>query len=131
MTGERGQAIVEFALVLPLLALMILGIVLVTEIGVARLALEHGAAEAARTGALTNDDRLIRATVAASVSPLDPGRVAVAIEPTQNEEPRSGAPRGSLIQVRLRYPVAVPLGLVGFSQIVVQGAAARRMEWSP
>ena len=63
MNDERGQAIVEFALVLPLLLVLILGVVLVAEIGVARLALEHAAAEAARTGSLTNDDELVRSTV--------------------------------------------------------------------
>src|SRR5439155_2236 len=70
--GDRGQAIVEFAMVLPLLLALIVAVVLVAEIGVARLALEHAAAEAARTGALTNDDDLVRATVAAAVTPLDP-----------------------------------------------------------
>jgi len=62
MRAERGQAIVEFALVLPLLLVLVLGVALITEIGVARLALEHAAAEAARTGSLTNDDDLIRWT---------------------------------------------------------------------
>jgi Flp pilus assembly protein TadG len=85
MKSERGQAIVEFALVLPLLLVVILGIVLVAEIGVARLALEHGAAEAARTGSLTNDDDLVRSTAAAAVTPLDASKVTVIIEPTQNE----------------------------------------------
>lgn len=128
---ERGQAIVEFAVVLPVVVLMLLGILLVSEIGVARLALEHGAAEAARTGALTNDDQLVRSTAAASVGPLDPSRVAVLIEPTQAEPPRSGEPRGSLIRIRLRYAVAVPLGFVGLPKIVVEGTAARRIEWAP
>ena len=93
MRGERGQAIVEFALVVPLLLVLILGVVLVAEIGVARLALEHAAAEAARTGSLTNDDSLVRSTVAAAVAPLDASSVKVAIEPTENENPRSSTPR--------------------------------------
>ena len=128
---ERGQALVEFAVVLPVLVLMVLGILLVSEVGVARLALEHGAAEAARTGALTNDDRLVRSTIAASVAPLDPGRVAVVIEPMQGQPPRNATPRGSLIRVRLRYAVALPLGFAGLPQLVVEGFAARRIEWSP
>ena len=131
MRGQRGQAIVEFALVLPLLLIVILGVVLVAEIGVARLALEHAAAEAARTGSLTNDDELVRSTVAAAVAPLDASSVKVIIEPTQNESPRSSTPRGSLLRVRLRYAIAVPLGFVGLPRLIIEGAAARRVEWTP
>jgi hypothetical protein len=131
MTGERGQALVEFALVMPLLLVVILGIVLVAEIGVARLALEHAAAEAARTGSLTNDDDLVRSTAAAAVTPLDGSKVNVIIEPPQNEHPRSSAPRGSLLRVRLTYAIPVPLGFVGLPRLIVEGAAARRVEWAP
>ncbi|TMC71847.1 MAG: pilus assembly protein [Chloroflexi bacterium] len=131
MKGDRGQAIVEFALVLPLLLIAILGVVLVAEIGVARLAVEHGAAEGARAGSLTNDDDLVRSTAAAAVAPLDASMVKVIIEPTQNEAPRSSAPRGSLLRVRLRYAVPVPLGFIGLPRLIVEGAAARRIEWMP
>ena len=131
MKGDRGQAIVEFALVLPLLLIAILGVVLVAEIGVARLAVEHGAAEGARAGSLTNDDDLVRRTAAAAVAPLDASMVKVIIEPTQNEAPRSSAPRGSLLRVRLRYAVPVPLGFIGLPRLIVEGAAARRIEWMP
>jgi Flp pilus assembly protein TadG len=131
MRDERGQAIVEFALVVPLLLVMILGVILVAEIGVARLALEHGAAEATRTGSLTNDDDLIRSTAAAAVTPLDASLVKVIIEPPQNEGTRSSTPRGSLLRVRLRYAIPVPLGFVGLPRLVIEGAAARRVEWVP
>ena len=131
MNGERGQAIVEFALVVPLLLVVIMGVVLVAEIGVARLALEHGAAEAARTGSLTNDDDLVRSTAAAAVAPLDASSVKVIIEPTQNESPRSSAPRGSLLRIRLRYAIPLPLGFVGLPRLIIEGTAARRVEWTP
>ena len=131
MKTQGGQAMVELALVLPVALLLILAVMLVAEVGVARLALEHGAAEAARTGALTNDDALVRATAAAAVAPLDPTRVGVTIEPAQNEPPRLSAPRGSLLRVQLRYAVPVPLGFAGLPRLVVEGKAARRIEWSP
>jgi len=51
---ERGQALVEFALVLPVLLVVALAIAELSTLGVARLALEHAAAEGARTAALTN-----------------------------------------------------------------------------
>jgi hypothetical protein len=117
--------------VLPVILVLLLAIMLVAEIGVARLALEHAAAEAARAGALTNDDAVIRGTVAAAVAPLDASHVAVAIEPRQGDPPRTSAPRGTLIRVRLRYPIPIPLAFIGLPRFVVEGAAARRIEWAP
>jgi hypothetical protein len=129
--SERGQALVEFALVLPFLLIFALAIVLMTEIGVARLALENAAAEAARIGALTNDDEEIRRTALAAVAPIDPGAVSVRIEPGELEPPRDHDPRGSILSVTLEHRVGVPLGFAGLPQVTVSGNAARVMEWTP
>lgn len=131
MSGDRGQAIVEFALVLPTLLVVALAIVLVAELGVARLALQHATAEAARSGALTNDDEQIRGTLAATVAPLASERVTTAISPPQDEPPRNGDPRGSLLTVHASYTVPVPLGFVGLPRLVVSASASRRIEWTP
>jgi Flp pilus assembly protein TadG len=128
---ERGQAIVEFALVLPTLLVVALAVVLVAEVGIARLALQHATAEAARAGALTNDDEQIRGTLAATVAPLAPDRVTTAIDPSQTEPPRNGDPRGSLITVRASYALPVPLGFLGLPSFVVTASASRRIEWTP
>lgn len=131
MTSDRGQAIVEFALVLPTLLVVALAMVLVTELGIARLALQHATAEAARAGALTNDDEQIRGTLAATVAPLALDRVSSVIAPSQAEAPRNGDPRGSLLTVRASYTLPVPLGFVGLPNFVVTASASRRMEWTP
>jgi Flp pilus assembly protein TadG len=128
---DGGQAIVEFALVLPVLLVVALAIVLVAELGIARLALQHATAEAARAGALTNDDEQIRGTLAATVAPLAPERVTTAISPPGDETPRNGDPRGSLLTVRATYTLPVPLGFVGLPQFVVSASASRRIEWTP
>jgi Flp pilus assembly protein TadG len=129
--SERGQAIVEFALVVPTLLVVALARVLVAELGIARLALQHATAEAARAGALTNDDEQIRGTLAATVAPLAPDRVTSAIDPSQAEPPRNGDPRGSLLTVRATYSLPVPLGFVGLPRFVVTASASRRIEWTP
>lgn len=131
MTCERGQAIVEFALVLPTMLVVALAMVLVAELGIARLALQHATAEAARAGALTNDDEQIRGTLAATVAPLAPDRVTSEIHPSQAEPPRNGDPRGSLLMVRATYSLPVPLGFVGLPRFVVTASASRRIEWTP
>jgi len=128
---EAGQAIVEFALVLPVLLAAAFAIVLVAELGVARLALQHAAAEGARAGALTNDDDVIRTTVAAAVAPLSPDRVSTSIEPAADEPPRTADPRGSLLTVRATYALPIPLAFVGTGSIVVTATSSRRVEWTP
>jgi hypothetical protein len=126
-SDERGQAIVEFALVLPVLLAAAFAIVLVTQVGIARLALQHAAAEGARTGALTNDDGAVRETIAAAVAPLDPHQVVTEIQPSAAE--RAADPRGSLLTVRSTYELPLPLGAL--PRVVVVASAVRRIEWTP
>ena len=131
MTRPEGQALVEFALVLPILLVFVFAIVFVAQIGVARLALEHAAAEGARAGALTDLDAEIRRAVDASVAPLQPDRVRMAIDPAEGQGPRANDPRGTLLRIRLDYSVPVPLGFVGLPEVAVTGRAARLIEWTP
>jgi hypothetical protein len=35
------------------------------------------------------------------------------------------------LRVRLRYAIPVPLGFVGLPRLIIEGAAARRVEWAP
>jgi Flp pilus assembly protein TadG len=127
--NDRGQALVEFALVVPILLVLALAVAQLSELSVARLALTHAAAEGARTGALTNDDRLVRLSVAAAASPLDPQKVDVEIDPPEAQ--RGTDPRGTVVVVRLRYAVAAPLAFIGLPPLVVRGDAARSIEWTP
>lgn len=129
MIAERGQALVEFALVLPILLVLALAIAELSEVGVARLALAHAAAEGARTGALTNDDRQVRASIDAAAAPLDAKRLDVSIDPPEAQ--RGSDPRGTVLRVHLGYAVAAPLSFIGLPAFVVRGDAARLMEWTP
>ena len=129
MIDDRGQALVELALVLPILLIVALAIGALSEIGVARLALTHAAAEGARTAALTNDDRLANASIAAASAPLRSGAIEVTIEPTAAQ--RGSDPRGTLVLVHLRYVIAAPLSFIGLPAFVVRGDAARSVEWTP
>lgn len=131
LTREDGQALIEFALVLPVLLAVAFAIALVADVGVARLALQHATAEAARAGALTNDDDAIRQAISAAIAPLAPERVRTAIAPPQSEPPRDTDPRGSLLTVRASYDIALPLAFIGVGPITVEASATRRIEWTP
>lgn len=129
--ADDGQALIELALVLPFLLAFAFGLVLVTDVGIARLALAHAAAEGARVGSLTNDDERIAHAIAAAVAPLPADRVAIRIAPSEHEAPRASDPRGSTLRVVLRYVVPVPLGFAGMPSVAVGGSAARMIEWTP
>ena len=61
---DRGQATVEFALILPLLMLCIVGIVWVGQVMTSQVRVEHAAREGARAAAVEPERASARAAVA-------------------------------------------------------------------
>ena len=123
--GERGQSLVELALTLPVLLLLASVIVTLSLAGVARLAVENAASEAARTLALTNDDELAIATAQAVAAPLRADSLEIGIEPLGP----AARPRGTLVRVGVAYALPLPFGFAGIGGLRVEGHAARRMEY--
>ena len=101
--GEDGSAVVEFALVLPLILLVALAMVQLAIVGRDRLILEHAARAGAREAAVDPDDAAVRSVVATALSPLDVADVSISVE-------RGGA-FGAPVVVRVAYdaPVALPV----------------------
>lgn len=65
---DRGQATVEFALILPLLVMCVAGIVWVGQLATVQVRLEHAAREGARAAAVEPDRATAVATAAAERS---------------------------------------------------------------
>lgn len=109
--AERGQAAVELALVLPLLAALALLLLQVALVVRDQVLVAHAAREAAREAAVTADPQAPRAAATAAAS-LDPDRLDVRVLP-------AGGARtvGGLVEAEVRYrsPTDVPLvgALVG------------------
>lgn len=99
---ERGAVSVEFAAVLPLVAVAML---LVAQIGLVvaqQLTVQHAAREGAREAAVSNDDPRARAAALAAGN-LDPDRTTVTIDPATREV---GAPVRVTVSTR---PGLMPL----------------------
>jgi Flp pilus assembly protein TadG len=98
----RGSVSVEFAAVLPLVAIALL---LVAQMGLLvseQLTIQHAAREGARAAAVWNDDAKAR-DAALSAGHLDPGRAVITVSPSTRDV---GAP----VTVSVRYrPGEVPL----------------------
>ena len=130
----RGQAVVELALVLPVLLLLAIGLVNLGLMISAQIELTQAAWEGARAGATLTDpangDREIVGAVHAALNSLDPAQVDVDIDPEQTEWPRTEPwplPRGHALRVSLGYdyPLYLPLA----PEVPLSARAVTRMEY--
>ena len=125
--GERGQAAVELALVLPLLALLALLLLQVALVVRDQVLVAHAAREAAREAAVTDEAGAPRKAALAGARGLRPDRTEVDVVPIGGDAART--PGGRIrATVRYRSPTDLPLigALVG--DVVLRGSAAMRVE---
>ncbi|MEE6274588.1 TadE/TadG family type IV pilus assembly protein [Georgenia wangjunii] len=117
---ERGAAAVEFALVVPLLLLLVLGI---AELGRAyniQTTLSAAARDGVRVMALQNDPAAAQAVAAASASTLDPTALEVAVSPT------ACAATGATATVTVTYPMEFITGFLGLDDLTLTGKGTMR-----
>ena len=113
MRSEKGQSMVEFALVVPLIILLLLGMVDFGRLFHAHLTLEHAGREAARAASIGKDEATVISTAisnAASLS-LAEGQVHVSGLGTS----------GGNVTITIKYPISfitpVISSLVGTYQL--------------
>jgi Flp pilus assembly protein TadG len=118
---ERGQAAVELALVLPLLALLALALVQVALVVRDQVRVTFGAREGARQAAVEEDEGSVRRAVAASTR-LGGDRLEVDV--------RDRGEPGARVTVRVAYRAPTDLPLVGrlVGDVHLEGEAAMRVE---
>ena len=120
--SERGSAVVEFALVLPLVLLVVLALVQVGLFARDRLLVEAAVRSAVRAAAVQDDDAAVRAAALAAAPGLVEANLTLAIT-------RAGA-RGSPVTVHVTYvdPVRVPFVrlFVGDGVTMTTSAVARQ-----
>lgn len=119
--SQDGQAAVELALVLPLVALLLLALVQVGLVVRDQILVVHAAREGAREAAVDPAPGAARDAALAS-SDLDPGRLQVTVSG------RGGA--GSRVTVTTRYgpPTALPLMGAAVNRLHLQATATMRVE---
>lgn len=125
-TDERGQALVEMALVMTVLLVLILGAMEFGRIFNAYLVVTHAAREGARYGVVGADDQEIAEVVRRASAPLDSSLLTITIYPRQEERYR-GVP----LTVEVRYPVdmvAPVLSGILPDPFIVTGKTVMRVE---
>ena len=119
--GDEGQAAVELALVLPLVAVVLLAVVQVGLLVRDQVLVVHAAREAARAAAVDPAAEAPREAAVAG-SGLEPDRLAVAVSG------RGGA--GSRVRVEIRYRAASRVPIVGAAveDVTLSANATMRVE---
>lgn len=80
-TERRAQALVEMAVVLPMLLLLLLGLVDVARMANAYLTVQHAAREAVRAGATGASDAEVEQRARDAMVALEADRVTISINP--------------------------------------------------
>ncbi|MBM6622425.1 pilus assembly protein [Micrococcaceae bacterium RIT802] len=106
--NERGAAAVEFAIVLPVLLLLLMGIIEFGHAYNAQLTVTQAAREGVRVMAISNDPAAVRTATKNAARTLYPTLTDsnVAISPV-------ACTPGSTAVVTITYPVATITGIVG------------------
>lgn len=126
LRSERGQALVEMALVLPVLVLLIFGIIEFGRVFNAYLIITNAAREGARAGIVGATDLKILQTVEGSATTLDTLQLTVTITPSS-----AYRVRGSSLTVDVDYPVTLYAPVIGNiigNPYVVHGSSTMRVE---
>jgi len=112
MKSQRGQALVETALILPILLILLFGITDMGRVFHAYLSLDHAGREAARVAAVGADDDKIIARIEQATSSLNKDKVAHTISP----QGKSNRQSGSEVTITLKYSIELLTPLL--SQLV-------------
>lgn len=123
---EGGQALVELALVLPVLIMLTFGIVEFGRVFNAYLVVNQSAREGARKGIVGATDSEIITAVNNSASTLNTAKLTIAITPSQTYRTR-----GASLAVSVKYPVTVYIPLLSAiipNPLDVNGKTVMRVE---
>lgn len=106
LKNEKGQALVEFAIVLPVLLMLVMGIVQFGMMQNSYLAIENASREGARAGIVGSTDAEIESLIIASSPSLDPAYLTVYLTPSEANR-RSGDTL--TVTVTYNYKFTIPI----------------------
>lgn len=116
LKNEKGQSLVEFAILLPILLLILMGIL---EFGImlnSYLTINNSAREGARLGIVAGSDLEIRELIY-NISPnIDTGNLIVNITPSEGSRKSGGT---LTVEIIYNYQVTIPIISNILSDVVV------------
>jgi len=109
MKSQRGQALVETALILPILLILLFGITDFGRIFHVYLTLDHAGREAARVATVGSEDAIIKSKIQDATSGLNNDKLETTILPIGKINRNSG----SDVTITLKYPVDFLTPIIG------------------
>ena len=126
LNNQKGQALVEFALVFPILLLLVMGILQFGMMLNSYLSIENASREGARAGIVGSSDSEIRNTIISTSPSLDPNKLTVTITPAEANR-KSG--NTLTVKVTYNYNLTVPIISSLFNNVVpLNGQTSMRIE---
>lgn len=107
LRNKKGQAMVEIAIIIPILLIILMAIFEFGRIFNAYLIITHASREGARSAALGSDDIQITQTVNNSITYLDTSKLTISISPSQ-----SSRNRGTNVTVNLQYDLDIIVPII-------------------
>ena len=114
---DRGSAVVEMALVLPLLVMLVFGIVEFGRAYNTKVTLTHSARESVRVLALTQDPDQAKAAASAAAATLDPAKIQFT---------STACTAGQPTTVTVSYPFSYDIPLVNSGSVTLTGKGVMR-----
>ncbi|QFT88466.1 TadE-like protein [Bacillus sp. THAF10] len=98
MKSQKGQSLVEFALILPLILFLLFGMFDMGRVLFAAIALEHAAREGARVASVGKSNSEVITSINNATTGLDSNSVSISISSTARIP-------GENIEIEISYPV--------------------------
>ena len=127
LKNQRGQALVEFTIVLPILMLLIMGIFQFGMMLNAYITIGNAAREGARAGIIGSSDAEIQNLIISTSPSLKPENLTVSITPSETNRISGGT---LAVNVTYNYKLTVPIISSLFNNVaVLKGQTTMRVEW--
>ena len=126
LKNQKGQALVEFAIVLPLILLIVLGIVQFGMLLNSYLSLTNAAREGARTGVIGGNNYDIIETIINTSPTLNPSKMTIVPSPAEGYRVSGGT---LTVSIDYNYEFTVPIISSLFNNnIVLKTQTSMRIE---
>jgi len=124
--NNKGQALVEFAIILPIILLLIMGIVQFGMMINSYLAIQYAAREGARAGIVGSTDSEIKNLITADSPSLDSSKLTVTITPAL-----SNRKSGDTLTVKISYSYNLTIPVISSifkNSIILSSQTSMRIE---